>query len=255
MGRKYLAVSFEKRGGSAFAGDRRVITMKYSAVVFDLFGTLVNDFASSARQVPAEMAMVLGVPDDSFISVWTQTLDMRIVGAFDSVEANIEYVLNAIGAHARAGHITRAVEIRMNFIRQALEPRPGAIDTLSRLKSYPYKVGLISNASIEIPLMWSTTAFADLIDEPIFSSREHLKKPDTRIYHLACERLGATPESCLYIADGENHELSAAAKVGLNPVLIRTSSEQSMSGIHQEAKEWQGATIASLPEVLQLVDN
>lgn len=228
--------------------------MKYSAVVFDLFGTLVNDFASSARQVPAEMAAALGVPDDPFISVWTQTLDMRIVGAFDTVEANIEYVLDAIGAHAQAAQISAAVKIRMDYIRQALQPRPGAIDTLSRLKSHPYKVGLISNASIEIPLMWSTTAFADLIDQAIFSSRERLKKPDTRIYHLACERLGVAPQSCLYIADGENHELSAAANVGLNPVLIRTSPQESMSGIRQEAQEWQGATIASLPEVLQLLE-
>jgi putative hydrolase of the HAD superfamily len=227
--------------------------MNYHAVIFDLFGTLVNDFTSSARQVPVEMAAALGVPYDPFMSVWSQTLEMRIIGAFDTVEANIEYVLDAIGARARPEQIAKAVEFRMSYISQALEPRPGALDTLSRLKSHPYKVGLISNASMEIPLMWSTTAFADLIDEPIFSSRAHLKKPDTRIYHLACERLGAAPESCLYIADGENHELSAAAKVGLNPVLIRTSSAESMSGIRQEAKEWQGATIASLPEVLQLL--
>jgi putative hydrolase of the HAD superfamily len=229
--------------------------MKYSAVIFDLFGTLVNDFTSSARQVPAEMAAVLGVPNDPFITVWTQTLEMRIIGAFDTVEANIEYVLDAIGAHARVEQITKAVEIRMSYIRQALEPRPGAIDTLGRLKTYPYKVGLISNCSIEIPLLWEETAFANLIATPIFSSRVGLKKPDSRIYHLACECLGATPESCLYIADGENHELSAAAQVGLNPVLIRTSSEESMGEVHQEAKEWQGTTIASLSEVLQLVNH
>jgi len=229
--------------------------MKYHAVIFDLFGTLVNDFTSSARQVPAEMAAALGLHDEQFMPVWNQTLEMRIIGAFDTVEANIEYVLDAIGAHPRAEQIAKAVEIRMHYIRQALEPRPGAIDTLSRLKTYPYKVGLISNCSIEIPLLWEETAFANLIATPIFSSRVGLKKPDSRIYHLACERLGAAPETCLYIADGENHELSAAANVGLNPVLIRTSSEESMSGLHQEAKEWQGATIASLPEVLQLVDH
>ena len=227
--------------------------MNYQAVIFDLFGTLVNDFTSSARQVPAKMAAALGVPYEPFIAEWNQTLEMRIIGAFATVEANIEYVLNAIGAHAQAEQITKAVEIRMNYIREALEPRSGAIETLTRLKSHPYKVGLISNASIEIPLMWSTTAFADLIDEAIFSSREHLKKPDSRIYHLACERLGAAPESCLYIADGENHELSAAAQVGLNPVLIRTALEENMSPVRQEAKEWQGATITRLPEVLRLV--
>lgn len=229
--------------------------MNYSAVIFDLFGTLIDDFVASAGQVNAEMAAALAVPYEQFMPVWNQTLEMRIIGAFETVEANIEYVLDAMNTHVRAEQITKAVAVRMHYIRKALEPRPDAINTLTGVKKHPYKVGLISNCSIEIPLLWRETAFANLIDAPIFSSRVGLKKPDARIYHLACERLGVIPRACLYIADGENHELSAAAKVGLNPVLIRPSSEESMSGIHQEAKEWEGVTIASLPEVLQLVDH
>lgn len=230
------------------------IPMSYNAVIFDLFGTLVNDFMASAGQVSTEMAAALALPYEQFMPVWNQTLEMRIIGDFETVEANIEYVLEAINAQARAEQIRNAVAIRMKYIREALEPKPDAINTLSQLNKYPHKVGLLSNCSIEIPILWPETAFADLFDCAIFSSRERLKKPDARIYHLACERLGVAPESCLYIADGENHELSAAAKVGLHPVLIRTSSEQSLSGLHQEAKEWQGATITRLPEVLQLVE-
>lgn len=229
--------------------------MNFQAVIFDLFGTLVDDFMSSVGQMHTEMAAALGVPCERFIPSWNQTTEMRIIGAFETVEANIEYVLNAMKVHARAEQVRKAVEIRMKYIRQALEPRPDAIDTLNQLQKYPYRIGLISNCSIEIFLLWEETAFANLIATPIFSSRVGLKKPDTRIYHLACERLGAAPESSLYIADGEDHELFGAAKVGLHPVLIRTSSEKIMSGVHQEAKEWQGATIASLPEVLQLVDH
>jgi putative hydrolase of the HAD superfamily len=152
----------------------------------------------------------------------------------------------------RAEQIEKAVEIRMKYIRQALQPRPDAVATVRRLKDHGYKIGLVSNCSIEIPILWPETAFANVIDTPIFSSRVHLKKPDPRIYHLACERLGVTPERCLYIADGEDHELTAAAKVGLHPILIRTSQE-TRSELHQEAREWQGTTIASLAEVLQLV--
>ena len=227
--------------------------MKFQTVIFDLFGTLINDFATSAGSVNAEMAAALALPYEQFLSVWNQTVEMRIIGAFETVEANIAYVLNALNQDARVEQIERAVKIRMKCIGQVLQPRPDAVSTLAQLKTLGFKLGLISNASIEIPLLWQETAFADLIDEPIFSSRAHLKKPDTRIYHLACERLAVSPESCLYVGDGEDRELSAAAKVGLHPVLIRTSSEQSMSGLHQEAKEWQGATITRLPEVLQLV--
>ena len=80
-------------------------------------------------------------------------------------------------------------------------------------------------------------------------------KPDPRIYHLACERLGVMPENCLYIADGENYELTAAATVGLHSVLIRNSSRDNGGELRQEASEWLGDTINSLTGVLKLLRN
>jgi putative hydrolase of the HAD superfamily len=227
--------------------------MKFEAIIFDLFGTLVDDFVSSVGQMHQEMAAALAVPYEQFMQFWGQTAKMRIIGAFESVEANIEYVCDAMKVSPQTEQVERAVEIRMKYIRLALRPKPDAINTPSELRNQGYKIGLLSNCSIEIPILWQQTAFADLFDTAIFSSRERLKKPDPRIFHLACERIGVTPERCLYIADGEDHELTAAAKVGLHPVLIRTSSQETRGELHQEAKEWQGATIASLLEVLELV--
>jgi len=228
--------------------------MKFEAVIFDLFGTLVDGFGSFGSAIHMrEMASALGIPDEQFSQLWAQTIDMRIIGAFDSVVANIKHVCDAMKRDPRPEQISAAVEIRMNYVKQTLQPKSHAIETLTRLKEGGYKTGLLSNCSIEIPLLWHESAFANLIDEPIFSSLAHLKKPDPRIFHLACERLGAPAASCLYIADGEDYELAAAAKVGLHPVLIRNSLRNNSSELLREAKEWQGATIASLPEVLQLV--
>jgi putative hydrolase of the HAD superfamily len=227
--------------------------MKFRAVIFDLFGTLVDDFGSSAGQMNQELAAALGVPYEPFMQLWGQTLQMRAIGAFQTVEASIEHVCRAMEMQVGAEQIKRAVEIRLQYIRQALKPRPDAEATLAQLKHQGHKLGLLSNCSIEIPILWRETAFANLIDTPIFSSRARLKKPDPRIYHLACERVGTMPDSCLYIADGEDYELAAAAKVGLHPVLIRTPSQNNDGRLHQEAREWQGTMIASLPDVLQLV--
>jgi putative hydrolase of the HAD superfamily len=228
--------------------------MKFKAVIFDLFGTLVDVFGSSGGAIHMrEMASALGILDDQFVQLWAQTTEMRIIGAFDSVEASIKHVSDAMSAHPQPEQIATAVEIRMNYVRQALHPRADAIDTLTELKACAYKIGLLSNCSIEIPLLWQETAFRNLIDTPIFSSRTGLKKPDPRIFYLACERLGVMPDSCLYVADGEDYELAAAAKVGLHPVLIRNSLRNHSSELLREAREWKGATIASLPEVLQLM--
>ena len=229
--------------------------MKFNAVIFDLYGTLVDDFASSVGQLHVEFVKTLGVPPDSFMKLWRETTEMRVIGAFQTVEASIEYVCNLLGVRITMEQLTRAVEIRLQLIRRTLSPRPDALATLARLRNDDYRIGLLSNCSIEIPILWPETAFAKLIDSAIFSSRERLKKPDPRIYQLACERLGVTPVDCLYIADGENHELAAATKVGIHPLLLRNSSRDNGSELLREAREWHSDSIDSLTEVLQLLRN
>lgn len=226
--------------------------MSYNTVIFDLFGTLVDDFVLSVGQMYSDLAAALDVPDESFLQLWRQTSDMRTIGAFQTVEASVEYVCGVMNAPVTAEQIAKAVEIRLRHTRKALKPRPDAVPTLMRLKDHRCKIGLLSNCSIEIPILWPETPFADLIDSAVFSSRERVKKPDLRIFRLACERLAVTPEQCLYVADGENYELTAAAKLGLHPVLLRNSTSQNRLELFRESREWRGATIQSLAEILQL---
>jgi putative hydrolase of the HAD superfamily len=226
--------------------------MIYSTVIFDLFGTLVDDFASSVGAMHAELAAALAVPYEAFMQLWRQTAEMRTIGAFQTVEASIEHVCGVMGVQVGAEQMSKAVAIRLQHTRRALEPRPDAVATLARLKDQDYKVGLLSNCSVEIPILWPETTFADLVESPIFSCRERVKKPGPRIYQLACERLGVMPGACLYIADGEDHELTGAAKVGLHPVLLRNSTSQNRLELFRESREWQGATIQSLAEIVRL---
>ncbi|MGH7782915.1 MAG: hypothetical protein ACREO5_03600, partial [Candidatus Binatia bacterium] len=65
--------------------------------------------------------------------------------------------------------------------------------------------------------------------------------------------LGVIPERSVYVGDGENHELAAAAKIGLRSVLIKNSSRDNSTELLREAREWQGTAISVFPEVLTLV--
>jgi putative hydrolase of the HAD superfamily len=228
--------------------------MNYSAVIFDLFGTLVNDFAAAAGQSHDELAAILGVPHEPFMKLWREITGRRTLGEFQTVEASIEYVCGALGVRVNAEQMAKAVEFRLEYTRRALTPKPDAVATLAQLKQTGFKIGLLSNCSIEIPILWPETEFAELFDALVFSSREQIKKPAPQIYHLACERLEVAPKECMYIADGENHELKAAAAFGMNPVLIRPKSPEPRGELRQEAREWQGPTISALAEVLRLID-
>jgi putative hydrolase of the HAD superfamily len=226
--------------------------MNYSAVIFDLFGTLVNDFAAAAGQSHDELAAILGVPPEPFMKLWREITGRRTLGEFQTVEASIEHVCGTLGVTVKPEQMAKAVEFRLEYTRRALVPKPDAVATLAQLKHTGFKLGLLSNCSIEIPILWPETEFANLIESPIFSSRERLKKPDPRVYQIACERLNVAPKDCLYVADGENHELAAAAIVGMHPVLIRNSSRNNRNEVLREAREWQGNIIGTLPEVVAL---
>jgi len=52
--------------------------MKYSAVIFDLFGTLIHKFPlQEHKRVLSKMASVVSVPPDDFIRLWFDTFDER----------------------------------------------------------------------------------------------------------------------------------------------------------------------------------
>jgi putative hydrolase of the HAD superfamily len=227
-------------------------SMTFQAVIFDLFGTLVNDFMSVTGQTHEEFAAILGMPYEPFMKQWREITGRRTLGEFQTVEASIEHVCDALGIVVSTEQMTKAVEFRLEYTRRALTPKPDSVATLAQLKSQGCKIGLLSNCSIEIPILWPETAFAELVESPVFSSRERLKKPDPRIYHIVCKRLGVPPEDCLYIADGENYELAAAAEVGMHPVLIRNTSRDNRNEVLREAREWRKNVIGTLPEVLTL---
>src|SRR5262245_60992299 len=138
--------------------------MKFVAVIFDLFGTLVDDFAASIGSTNIDLAIPLGVPSEPFAKAWRQTSEMRTNGTFQTVEASIEHACRAIGVEVSQERMAKAVEIRLQQIRRGLDPKPGALTTLGHLKKTRHKLGLLSNCSIEIPILWPTTAFAPLMD-------------------------------------------------------------------------------------------
>jgi putative hydrolase of the HAD superfamily len=230
--------------------------VKYKAVIFDLFGTLVEIFSRQEYEnTLAEMVSILKAPYDEFYKIWIQTADQRSIGVFRNLEENIEFICRELNISISDNQLKLARQVRTNFVARALTPREDAIKVLSHLKSKGCGTGLISNCSTEPPLLWPDTLFAPLIDVAIFSSSAGLKKPDPHIYLMATERLSVKPENCLYIGDGDSHELTGALQVGMHPVLIRNPDEDGANvlRVNPETEKWHGPTISSLKEVLHLL--
>lgn len=228
--------------------------MKYAAVIFDLFGTLVDNFSRREYEsVVRQMASALSAPPNDFMRLWFDTGDQRTQGILQSPEGSIEYACRELNLRPQETQKGTAARLRFDFTRRTIVPRPDAVDVLSHLKSAGYKTGLISDCSSETPIIWQDTPFAPLFDATVFSCLAGVRKPDPRIYLLATEQLTVRPEKCLYIGDGSSHELTGAASVGMHPVLIRVPYEDTPDALRINEEEWDGPRISSLTEVLDLV--
>jgi putative hydrolase of the HAD superfamily len=238
------------------AGKRRGKTVKYQAVIFDLFGTLVDIFSRREYEdVIEKMAAVLKAPYDEFYKIWIQTANQRGTGSFRNLEENLQSICRELKVPVTSHQIEKAKQERFNYVSKALVPRKDAIMVLSHLKSTGYRTGLISNCSTEPPLIWPETQFAPLIDVAVFSSTAGIQKPDRRIYQLTVAQLKTEPGKCLFIGDGDNNELAGAARAGMNPVLIQADDEDWTTVIRSNAgiDDWPCPRISSLKEVLDLL--
>lgn len=228
---------------------------RYKAVIFDLWGTLVDELRHPEanrlvyQQKIHESADLLGLERDGFARSWAAGSAGRMVGAFPSIEAALMDICRGLGAEPDEKRVQAAAAVRFEYIRDALAPRPGAVETMSTLKRSGYKIGVISNCSEEVSRLWSATPFGPLVDAAVLSSDVGLSKPDPRIYELATRELGVQAGQCLYVGDGSSSELTGASKVGMTAVLMRAPNDVADG----DRQGWHGKKISTIPGVLGLL--
>jgi putative hydrolase of the HAD superfamily len=228
--------------------------VKYRAVIFDLYGTLVENFPSSrSREVLSRMAATLGVPTAEFSALWTKAYGDRMTGRHKSSQSCITNICQSLGMKPTQKQIEKAAAIKAEMTHaEVCSCLEGAVEVLQYLKDNGYKTGLISNCSMETVNVWPKTLIAPLIDKPVFSSVEGVMKPDPRLFQIAMERLNVRAAECLYIADGMSRELETASKLGMQAVLVQVPHD---SEYEHDREKWRGDTISSLKEIIKLLEN
>ena len=228
--------------------------MRYKAVIFDLFGTLVCSVSvQEYRKRLIEMASILSVEPGTFVKLWFDKSDERMNGIIKNYREDIKYICQKAGTPIENEKIRLATQIRFDMVRNQMVPRGDAVEVLSCLRAKGYKTGLISDCSHEATVIWRSTPFPTFIDVAVFSCLLGYTKPDPRIYQYTIEQLGFKPQSCLYIGDGGSHELTGARQVGIHAVLLRIPEEDSAGVYRFNKEEWDGPILSSLKGVLDLV--
>ena len=71
--------------------------MKYKAVIFDLFGTLVDSYSVQGyNKLLADMASALQLPENDFSQLWRDTTYERGIGIFKTTGESIRYIFKML---------------------------------------------------------------------------------------------------------------------------------------------------------------
>jgi putative hydrolase of the HAD superfamily len=227
-------------------GEARTIR----AVVFDFFGTLTR----ATQRGPAHAAVPrrLGCDPAGFAAALDATFVQRITGGLGDPLETLAALAGRCGVpRPSAEMLRRAYADRVAAVRADIRLRPDAVGVLRSLRERGLPVGVVNDCAAELPLLWPGLAVAPFVDARVFSVEERRHKPDRHVYQAAAERLRVDSADCLYVGDGDSHELTGATAAGMTA--IRLAADDLGRHLVFSADDWAGPTVRTLTEVLDVV--
>lgn len=203
----------------------------YEALIFDLNGTVVEIFkVSEYMKNLKDITAILGLDLEKFRKAWHNSWEKYPFGDYPDVHARLDdalqFYFESKPFEFPMKKLDAAAKLRMDYIgNQHRRIRPGVVDAFTWAIKKGYKLGMVSNCSIETEFAWPTNPMAKFIPDPTFSCTVKMKKPDPKIFLHECKKLGVDPRRCIYTADGDDGELESAMNLGMKTILVKYDEE------------------------------
>ena len=184
-------------------------------VLFDFGGVLLTSPFDAFAAYEAEVDL----PPGTVRRINSTNPDDNAWARFERGQVDAEQFGRLFEAEAAAqGYIVDAARI-LEGLHGTL--RPTMVEALRRC-SDRLRTGMLTNNIIPIdsrPFSDDVAEVVGLFDEVIQSSVEGCRKPEPRIYEIACERLGVEPVACVFLDDlGIN--LKPARAMGMTTIKV-----------------------------------
>ena len=200
--------------------------MAVEAVLWDFGGV----FTTSPFEAFNRYEAARGLPKDLIRTVNATNPHDNAWAQFERGEINrAGFDMKFLEESTALGHPVRGADVLPLL---AGDVRPRMVEALKLCKQH-FRVGCITNnmAQGHGPGMAASPEGASrsagimaMFDVIVESSKAGVRKPDPRIYVMACEQLGVTPPSCVYLADlGVN--CTPAAELGMAAIKVVSEAQ------------------------------
>jgi len=211
------------------------------ALVFDVFGTVVDWHGSVAREVRG-LAKAKGLRLNAlkFAKAWRAgyrpAMDRVLRGEtpFAKIDVIHRAILEDVLKQFKVTTLSEEEKAHLNLVWHRLKPWPDSVRGLKRLKS-KFVIATLSNGNTS--LLVNMAKFGGLPWDTVFSSDTFkLFKPDPGMYLGAADRLDLKPGEVMMVA-AHKGDLRAAAKCGLETAFVKRPLEHGRGGTPDLASE------------------
>ena len=183
-------------------------------VLFDLGGVVMD----SPLQSIARFETAHGIPAGSVNQAIRRAGEAGAWSRLERGELTVEGFLVPFEADCRACGVELDAAALMAAIAEAGRARPVMVEAIRRIRTRGVRVGALTNNWVSAGPR-KPHAVREHFDAFIESSAVGLRKPDPRIYELACRELGVEPSRAAFLDDiGAN--LKAARALGMTTIKV-----------------------------------
>ena len=187
----------------------------YRAAIFDIGGVLTH---SPVTRI-IEFCQENGIPDEVRYGIFAHSDGPW--SSFERSELTREEFAALFDEHvSRCGTAARGAEF-MEWFFQGFGERPEMVAVVKHLRGRVKLGSITNNVARDEPAQRRTAGIdvQSLFDVVVESSIEGVRKPDPRIYEIAAERLGVTPQESVFLDDlGAN--LKGAKALGMHTIKV-----------------------------------
>ena len=188
--------------------------MGYEAVLFDLGGVVVGSPLTAIARFEREQGLPRGFINDVVVATAPGGAWARL----ERGEVTMEEFFPSFEDDCReAGHVISARDL-MARVADSTQPRPMMLAAIARIRAQGMKTAAITNNWL-VEDGEGTSVLRPHFDVFVESATVGMRKPDPRIYELACRELGIVPPSAIFLDDiGTN--LKAARALGMATIKV-----------------------------------
>ena len=210
--------------------ENSLLPTRLTTILFDLDDTLFDHIATaraSLRASATPLPFFQTVDFEPFYQLYSELLEeyhaLLMAGRYSYEEARRLRFAGLLAPYwpaatsAEIDDFVRANQTHYPLMRQ---PMAGALALLQALKPH-YRIGIVTNnRTAEQEEKLAFLGMTELVDALITSEDVGVPKPDTRIFEVTMQRLGAQPEETVLVGDNWRADVLGALAVGIRPVWL-----------------------------------